>query len=601
MGEKILVAVAWPYANGPLHQGHIAGAYLPPDIFARYQRLRGNDVLMVSGSDSHGTPITVTADQEGVSPREVFERNHAIFLENFRDLGLSFDLFTHTDTENHYRVSQDIFLRLLERGHLHRRTMQQLYCEYDRKFLPDRYVHGTCPYCGYEDARGDQCEACGRPLDATELINPVCKLCGNRPVVRETEHFFLDLPAFNERLLEWVRDKTYWRPNVYNFTINYLKEGLQPRPITRDIEWGIPVPVEGYEDKRIYVWFEAVIGYLSASIEWAKNRGEPERWREWWYEPARSYYFIGKDNIPFHAVIWPAMLMGVSGLYHEDETAPLNLPYDVVANEFMTLEGQKMSTSRNWAVWLPDYLERYDPDPLRYYLTIIAPESQDTDFTWYGFLHRNNDELVAVWGNLAHRVLSFAYRHFEGRVPEPGQLDEVDLALLGKIEGGFDVVGDLLEGCKFKAALGEVMALARRVNRYLEEKGPWFQIKEDRQAAATTIYVALQALDHLKTLFYPFLPFSSQKLHEMLGYEGSIMGELRIETFEEEHKTHQALCYDASGVEGEWAPGRLPSGQPLRKPKPLFKKLDESIVEEERARLGGKMSDGPLSGLAKGA
>jgi len=585
MADKILICVAWPYANGPLHQGHIAGAYLPPDIFARYQRLRGNDVLMVSGSDSHGTPITVTADQEGISPREVFERNHAIFLENFRDLGLSFDLFTHTDTENHHRVAQDIFRTLLDKGYLHPKTMRQLYCEYDQKFLPDRYVHGTCPHCGYEDARGDQCEACGRPLDATELIEPRCKLCGHRPVVRETEHFFLDLPALRDRLLSWAEDKTYWRPNVYNFTINYLKEGLQARPITRDMEWGIPLPVEGYESKCIYVWFEAVIGYLSASIEWAKDKGEPERWKEWWYEPARSYYFIGKDNIPFHAVIWPAMLMGVERLYHEGE-GRLNLPYDIPANEFMTLEGQKMSTSRNWAVWLLDYLARYDPDPLRYYLTIISPEGQDTDFTWNGFLHRNNDELVAVWGNLAHRVLSFAYKNFAGRVPNPGECDEVDEALWGKGEAAFESIGKLLDGCKFKVALGEVISLAREANRYLEEKSPWFQIKEDPQAAATTVYVALRIIDSLKTLFYPFLPFSSQKLHRMLGYEGDIVGQLRIETFQEERKPHRALCYDGSGLEGEWVPSRLSPGQLLGEPVPLFKKLDEKIVEEEMARLG---------------
>ena len=587
MGEKILVAVAWPYANGPLHQGHIAGAYLPPDIFARYQRLQGNDVLMVSGSDSHGTPITVTADQEGVSPREVFERNHAIFLENFRDLGLSFDLFTHTDTENHYRVSQDIFLRLLERGHLHRRTMQQLYCEYDRKFLPDRYVHGTCPYCGYEDARGDQCEACGRPLDATELINPVCKLCGNRPVVRETEHFFLDLPAFNERLLEWVRDKTYWRPNVYNFTINYLKEGLQPRPITRDIEWGIPVPVEGYEDKRIYVWFEAVIGYLSASVEWAKNTGRPEAWKEWWYNSARIVYFIGKDNIPFHTVMWPATLIGAERLHKDDDGRRFNLPYDVPANEFLNMESRKVSGSRGWAVWVLDFLSRYDADALRYYLTANAPETRDTDFTWEGFVRRNNDELVAAWGNLANRVLSFAYKRFDKCVPQPGDLDESDQEILAKVEAGFESVGALIETCKFRAALGEVMALTREVNRYLDGKAPWFQIKEDRAAAATTVYTALRAIDSLKILFTPFLPFSSQLLHETLGYEGSLFGRQYLTTFEEETRSHQALCYDASTLTEGWEPSQLPPGQTLRKPEPLFKKLDESIIEEELARMAG--------------
>ncbi|MBM4464669.1 MAG: methionine--tRNA ligase [Chloroflexi bacterium] len=589
MGEKILVAVAWPYSSSYVHVGNVGGVYLPADIFARYQRLRGNDVLMVSGSDSHGTPVTVKADEEGVSPREVFERYHQSFLDDFIKLGLTYDLFTHTDTENHHRVAQDIFLTLLRKGYLFTKTMQQLYCENCHKFLPDRYVYGTCPHCGSEDARGDQCEACGRPLDAIEIVDPVCRLCGHRPVVRETEHFFLDLPVLNERLLKWVEDKTYWRPNVYNFTINYLKEGLQGRPITRDMEWGIPVPVEGYEDKCIYVWFEAVIGYFSASVEWARITGEPEKWKEWWYKPGRSYYFIAKDNIPFHSIIWPAILMGTERLYAEE--GQLNLPYDVPSNEFLNLEGRKISGSRNWAVWLPDYLERYDPDPLRYYLTANAPESRDTDFSWADFWRRNNDELVATWGNLANRVLSFAYKNFDKRVPAPGQLDESDQALLDKVEAAFEPVGQLLDGCKFKAALGEAMALAHEANRYLNEKAPWLRINEDRGAAGTTIYVALRVIDSLKTLFYPFLPFSSQALHRFLGYDGNIVGRQYVETLQEERGTHQALRYDGSGLEGEWAPSQLPAGQALRKPRPLFKKLDESIVEEELARLRGAKSN----------
>jgi methionyl-tRNA synthetase len=583
--ERIGVFVAWPYANGPLHLGHIAGAYLSPDIFARYHRLRGNQVLMVSGSDSHGTPITVRAEQEGVPPEEIFQRYHASFLDSFQRMGISFDLFTHTDTENHYAVAQDIFTRLLEKGHIYREVMKQLYCEKESRFLPDRYVEGNCPHCGYEEARGDQCDNCGRPLDATELIEPRCKFDGTRPVIRETEHFFLDLAAFNERLLEWVEEKGYWRPNVLNFTLNLLRDGLRGRPITRDIEWGIPVPLRGYGGKRIYVWFEAVIGYLSASIEWAKNRGEPERWREWWQEEAKGYYFIGKDNIPFHTIIWPAMLMGYGGL---------NLPYDVPANEYLNLEGRQLSTSRNWAIWLPDYLERYDPDPLRYYLTINAPESRDTDFSWYDFWRRNNDELVASWGNLAHRALTFTYRNFEGRVPEPGELDEMDKAFLEKIEGAFGPIGELIGGCRFKAALTEAMALTQEANRYLDRKEPWKIIADDRQSAATSVFVALRAIDSLKIVLYPFLPFSSQRLHEYLGYEGDLLGRQWVETFQEEGKSHTALVYeppivhypDTGTAEVGWAPSTLPAGQALRRPKPLFQKLDEGIVEEERARLG---------------
>jgi methionyl-tRNA synthetase len=577
MPERIGVFVAWPYASGDRHMGHVAGAYLPPDIFARYHRLRGNEVLMVSGSDSHGTPITVRAEQEGVSPQEIFLRYHRRFLQGFMELGLSFDLFTHTDTRNHHHVSQDMFRKLLEKGFIRRDVMRQLYCEMEGRFLPDRYVEGTCPICGFDNARGDQCDNCGHPLDATELIEPRCKLDGSTPVVRETEHFFLDLPAFSDRLLEWLQDKDYWRPNVLHFTKNMLKEGLRPRPITRDMEWGIEVPVPGYEDKRIYVWFEAVIGYLSASIEWAGNVGQAERWREWWQEPAKGFYFIGKDNIPFHAIIWPAMLMGYGNL---------NLPYDVPANEYLNLEGRKLSTSRNWAVWLPDYLGRYDPDPLRYYLTVNAPENRDTDFSWYDFWRRNNEELLATWGNLAHRILTFAYRNFDQRVPQPRELSADDEAMLGKVEGAFEPVGDLLEKTHFKAALAEVMAVAHEANRYLDEKEPWKVMKQDSQAAATTVHVMLRVIDSLKILFCPFLPFSSQKLHEYLGYEGSLIGQPRIETFEEDGWSHQALVYDPPTAGATWAPGSLPPGQALRKPEPLFKKLEESIVEEELARLG---------------
>ena len=576
MGEKIGVFVAWPYASGDRHMGHVAGAYLPPDIFARYHRLRGHDVIMVSGSDSHGTPITLAAEQEGISPEELFLRYHRRFLAGFAQLGRSFDLFTHTDTLNHRHVSQDMFLRLLENGYIFKDVMRQLYCEQEDRFLPDRYVEGTCPLCGFDNARGDQCDNCGRPLDATELIEPRCKFDGSTPVVRETEHFFLDLPAFSERLTEWLEDKGYWRPNVLNFTVNMLRDGLRPRPITRDMAWGIEVPLEGYEDKRIYVWFEAVIGYLSASIEWAKNQGHPEKWREWWQHPARGYYFIGKDNIPFHAIIWPAMLMGYGDL---------NLPYDVPANEYLNLEGQKLSVSRNFAVWLPDYLKRYDPDPLRYYLTVNAPENRDTDFSWYDFWRRNNDELLANWGNLAHRVLTFAYRNFDQKVPEPGELDDQDRAILQKVEAAFEPVGDLIGRTSFKAALGEVMAVAHEANRYLDDKEPWKVIKEDRQAAATTMYVMLGAINSLKILFYPFLPFSSQKLHRYLGCQGDLLGQSRVETFEEDGKAHQALVYDPPSAKVSWAPSSLPAGQALGEPEPLFKKLDESIVEEELARL----------------
>ena len=586
MREKILVCVAWPYASSSIHVGNMAGADLPPDIYARYHRLKGNDVLMVSGSDSHGTPTAVRADQEGVSPREVFERFHLEFLKTFQKMGLTYDLFTHTDTENHHHVARTLFLQLLENGYLYIKTEEHPYSVTEGRFLPDRYVEGTCPYCGYDGARGDQCESCGKLLNAIELINPRSRTDGSKPDIRETTHYFLDLPALADRLIAWLdENKDHWRPNVISFSRNMARD-LQGRPITRDLAWGIPVPVEGWEGKCIYVWFEAVIGYLSAAIEWAKNVGLPEKWKEWWYNPdARTVYFIAKDNIPFHAIIWPAILAGAEWLHKTDEGRQLNLPYDVPSNEFLNMESRKVSGSRGWGVWVLDFLSRYDADALRYYLTANAPETRDTDFSWASFWRRNNDELVAAWGNLANRVLSFAYKRFDQRVPEPGALDEIDQALLNKVESGFEPIGALIDACKFRAALGEVMALAREANRYLNEKAPWFQIKKDRAAAATTLYTALRAIDSLKILFTPFLPFSSQALHEMLGYEGSIFGRQYVATFEEETRSHQALCYDASELTGRWEPSQLPPGQPMRKPRPLFKKLDESIVEEELASM----------------
>jgi methionyl-tRNA synthetase len=590
MAEQILVAIAWPYASAKIHVGNVTGTHLPGDIFARYHRLAGNHVLMVSGSDSHGTPITVRAEAEGETPRDVFERFHGEFLELFQHLGISYDLFTHTDTENHHRVSQDFFVALLEAGYLYEEAQQQMYSEAQGRFLPDRYVEGTCPICGYASARGDQCDSCNTLLDPGQLIDPRSTLDGSTPVLRETVHYFLDLPQLaREGLAQWLAlNKEHWRPSVINFARNYVNEGLRGRPITRDLQWGIEVPLEGWDDKCLYVWFEAVIGYFSASVEWARSSGQPEAWKDWWYEPgAKTLYFIGKDNIPFHAVIWPAELMGVKRLYEEDSSQVLNLPYDVPANEFMNLEGRGMSGSRNWAVWADEAVDRYDPDAIRYYLTVSMPETRDTYWMWDEFVYRNNKELVGTWGNLAHRALTFAYKRLDGQVPTPGALDELDQALLQKVEEGFDRVGEQLAGCHFRAALGEVMDLAREANRYLEEKGPWFQIKEDREAAGTTIYVALRTIDALKVLFAPFLPFSSERLHRYLGYDDKLFGRQYTESFEEERgRVHEALCYDDSDAAGEWRPSELPAGQALREPEPLFETLDEDVIEEERARLG---------------
>ncbi|MDH5695018.1 MAG: methionine--tRNA ligase [Dehalococcoidia bacterium] len=552
MSERIFIAVAWPYADGPLHLGHIAGAYLPPDIFARYHRAKGNEVLMVSGSDQHGTPITIKAEQEGKKPGEMAALYHQQFLDSWQRFGISFDLFTTTGTANHAQVSQDIFLTLLNKDYIYKATVLQPYCPRCQRFLPDRYIEGTCPYCHSSGTRGDQCDECGKPINPAELIDPHCRLCAATPQFKNSEHFFFRLSAFRDRLLAWVKQQTHWRQNVLNFTTRYLEEGLKDRAITRDIDWGVPVPVEGFDGKRIYVWFEAVIGYLSATKEWAKSSGDEEGWRSFWEEGAKSYYFIGKDNIPFHTIIWPAMLMGYGGL---------NLPYDVPANEFLTIEGKKLSTSRNWAVWLPDYLSRYEPDPLRYLLSINMPETGDTDFSWREFVRRNNDELVATYGNLVHRVLTFVYRRFNGCVPQPGEFDSHSQALIDKAEDTLHIMDELLYHCHFKEAIRSAMSLAQETNRYLDEKSPWKIIEQDREASATALYVAISVISCLRTALYPFLPFSSQKLHQLLGFKGDVQDD-------------------------GWQL-RIPSpGQQLLSPTPLFSKLDEKLVEKEASRLG---------------
>ncbi len=585
MTERIAVFVAWPYANGPLHIGHVGGSLLPPDIFARFHRLRGAEVMMVSGSDTHGTPITVRAESEGRSPVDVYRQWHASFLETFLQLGISFDLFTHTDTANHRHIASDLFLRLLENEALFMAKQPQLYAPSQGRYLPDRFVEGTCPYCGYDSARGDQCDSCGRLLNATELISPRARFGGGEALeVHERDHYFLDLPKFARRLEEWLEAQTDWRAAVRSGSLGQIREGLTPRAITRDLDWGIPVPLPGWEDKVLYVWFEAVMGYFTASVEWAALRGTPDAWRDYWYDPdSRGYYFMGKDNTPFHTIIWPAMLIGAEQLYPDGRTTPLNLPADVVANEYVNLEQQPMSTSRNWALWIPDYLSRYDADPLRYFLTINAPETRDVDFTWQDFVKANNNELVATWGNLVNRVLQMAGRRSGGRVPEAGPLEEADRWMLQRAEATFASVGGHFAARRFKLALAEAMALAHEVNRYLNAKAPWAQ--ED-EACATTLHVALQCIDWLKTLLAPVLPHSSQRLHEYLGFEGSLFGRSYVDTVGSGPDEHPVLRYDPAGTTGRWEARPLPAGQELREPAPLFRKLDaEKVVAEELARL----------------
>jgi len=552
LNEYIFVGVAWPYANGPLHLGHIAGAYLPADIFARYHRLKGNKVLMVSGSDQHGAPITIRAEQESTTPQSIADKYHQQFVDCWNKLGISFDLFTTTGTLNHTQVTHDIFSTLLSRGHIYKDSMLQAFCPKCQRFLPDRYLEGTCPSCGFDQARGDECDECGKPLNPSDLKDIRCHLCSATPRFESSEHFFLRLSSFQDELASWVRGQTHWRRNVLSTTWKFLDEGLRDRAVTRDLDWGVVVPQPGFERKRIYVWIEAVIGYLSASKEWAKLQGDDKAWQAFWQEDAKSYYFIGKDNIFFHTIIWPAMLMGYDSL---------NLPYDVPGNEFLTIEGKKLSTSRNWAIWLHDYLERYDADPLRYILAVNMPETGDSDFSWHEFFRRNNNELVATYGNLAHRVLTFAYRNFDGVVPAPGELDEQSRSLLNQAEITLDDVDSLLHRCEFKSAIKRAMNLAQEANRFLDEQAPWKTIKTEPEISAKSVYTVLSVLAALKTIFYSFLPFSSEKLHHLLGFDGNV-------------------------EEQGWEIQFLPPGQRIHQPQPLFVKLDEDIVTEETSRLG---------------
>jgi methionyl-tRNA synthetase len=578
--ERILVSVAWPYANGPFHAGHVSGVYLPADIFARFQRALGNDVLMVSGSDCHGTPITIRAEAENITPADVIERYHPAFLKTFRALGIEFDLFTKTYTENHYKVTQDIFLRLLERGYLYKETMTGSYSEKQGRFLPDRYVEGVCPVCGNQKARGDQCDNCGTLLDPSQLGNPHARDDGSPITFRDTQHYFLDLGKLQPDLEKWLNsvDRSYWRANTVAYTNNWISQGLHGRAITRDLEWGVPVPVEdpAFKDKRIYVWFDAVIGYYSASIEHAQRYGNPDAWKDFWVldengnAPAKGYYFLGKDNITFHTIIWPAILLG-----YGDRA----LPYDVPASEFLNLEGEKMSTSQNYALWLPDIEERYQPDAIRFYLTATAPETRDSNWSWTDFVSRINNELVGTYGNLVNRVLTNVYKNYDGKVPAPGELDETDRALLETRDKAFERGTELLKAVKLRDAQREALALAAEANRYLDTKAPWKAIKTDRAAAGTTFWVALQVINTLKTLFYPFVPFASEKLHGFLGFE----------TESADGKTSYAGQTDGEKFSvfpsARWEIVEVPAGQTLNQPGILFNKLDEKVAEEERERL----------------
>jgi methionyl-tRNA synthetase len=591
--RHVLTAVAWPYASGPRHIGHVAGFGVPSDVFSRYHRMVGNRVLMVSGTDEHGTPILVAADREGRTPRETADRYNRFIAEDLQALGLSYDLFTRTTTSNHYRVTQEIFLGLLKNGYVFPETTLGAISPSTGRTLPDRYIEGTCPICGYDSARGDQCDNCGNQLDPTDLIHPRSRINGETPKFVETEHYFLDLPAFANALGTWLQSKSgQWRPNVLKFALNLLDD-LKPRAITRDLDWGVPVPLDGWRDrpdKRIYVWFDAVIGYLSASIEWAARSGDPDAWRAWWQrEDADSYYFMGKDNIVFHAEIWPALLMGYSGRGDKGGTpgkyGVLNLPTEVVSSEFLTMEAQKFSASRGVGILVRDFLSRYDADALRYYLCAAGPETSDTDFTWAEFLRRNNDELVAGWGNLVNRSVSMAAKNF-GAIPPAAELTDADRDLLRTTQAGFGKVGDLLASSHQKAALTESMRVVAAANKYFSDQAPWRLRESEPERFGTVLHVALQAVDDCKTLLTPFLPHSADQVHRLLGNDENWSGmpELR-EVSDDGGWDYGVLTGEYDEAAARWESRPVVAGTRLETPHPVFKKLDPSIVDEELARL----------------
>ncbi|WGL51550.1 methionine--tRNA ligase [Nocardioides sp. BP30] len=596
--KNVLSAVAWPYANGPRHIGHVAGFGVPSDVFSRYMRMAGHQVLMVSGSDEHGTPILIAADEAGLSAQELVDQNHRLIAEDLVSLGLSYDLYTRTTTRNHHAVVQELFLGVYGNGYFVEQTSYGAISPSTGRTLPDRYIEGTCPICGYDGARGDQCDNCGNQLDPDQLINPRSKINGETPEFVETTHFFLDLPALADALGEWLDEREatgLWRPNVIRFSQNILKE-IRPRAMTRDIDWGIAVPLDGWREnptKKLYVWFDAVVGYLSASIEWARRSGDNDAWRRWWNDPeALSYYFMGKDNITFHSQIWPAELLAYNGKGSRGgearELGELNLPTEVVSSEYLTMEGRKFSSSRKIVIYVRDLLERYQADAFRYYVAVAGPETNDADFTWAEFVRRTNDELVAGWGNLVNRTANLIAVNF-GEIPAAGELTAADLAVLDTVEAAFDAVGALIGTHRQKAAISEAMRTVGEVNKYLADHEPWklVKVEESRDRAATVLHVAAQCVADLNLILAPFLPFSANAVDRILGGKGEIAPLPRIEEVDDLDggAGYPIITGDYTGVPS-WERHPIDVGTAIGKPTPIFTKLDPAVIEEELGRLG---------------
>jgi len=551
---KYLVTSALPYANGKLHVGHVAGAYLPADIFVRFLRSKNEDVIYICGTDEHGTPISISADKEGITPADVVKRYHDLIKEGFDGIDIEFDNFSGTARPPHYIISQEFFLNLFDHGNILDKTTLQFYCAHDKRYLPDRYVEGTCPKCGATGARGDQCDACGQIYDTTTLVEPACKICGNKPEIRETKHWFLNLNDFTERIRDWISQKDNWKENVRSFILKLLEQGLIERSITRDLSWGVPVPLPDAEGKVLYVWFDAPIGYISSTIEWAENLGQPERWKDYWFDPeTRLVHFIGKDNIIFHALIWPAMLMGQKKQYC--------LPYDIPANEFMNLEGQKISTSRDWAVWVDEFVKLFPGDYLRYYLAVNAPESKDSDFSFKDFQQKVNGELNNILGNLVNRVLSFALKYFDGRFA-PVALSTESQAVIDEADS---LINEICQGYyeyQVKKNTKLIMDIARLGNKYFDERKPWVEIKQNPAHVQETLWTCLNLIAKISLVFYPIVPGSMKKLRQMLTLGDKIFFDEALQLLDTE-----IIVKDVA---------------------PLFSKLDDEIIDEQIEKLRKK-------------
>ena len=600
MTKSVLTAVAWPYANGPRHIGHVAGFGVPSDVFARYQRMTGANVLMVSGTDEHGTPLLVQAEKEGVTVQELADRYNRQIVHDLAGLGLSYDLFTRTTTRNHYAVVQELFRGLHDNGYMVKETTMGAISPSTGRTLPDRYIEGTCPICGADGARGDQCDNCGNQLDPADLISPVSKINGETPQFVETEHFLLDLPALADALSAWLKERQDWRPNVLKFSLNLL-EDIRPRAMTRDIDWGVPIPIEGWQDnnaKKLYVWFDAVVGYLSASIEWAYRIGEPEAWRTFWTNPdAVSYYFMGKDNITFHSQIWPAELLGYRGEGSREGTVgqlgSLELPTEVVSSEYLTMSGSKFSSSKGVVIYVKDFLEEFGADPLRYFIAVAGPENNDTDFTWDEFVRRINNELANGWGNLVNRTVSMAHKNF-GEVPTPGELSDADQAILDLASRTFDEAGDALSHSRFKQGITKIMHVVGEANAYIAEQEPWKLAKDEtqRERLATVLWTALQVVSDCNTMLTPFLPHTAQAVHETLGRDGvwaalpevvEVTDDQPVEPvgagLPEKGRSYPVIMGNYRDQQAVWKRIDVVPGTALSKPRPLIAKLDPELAE----------------------